>query len=136
MQNPTLNTLLNRKSIRKYRQGPVPRELINKIVEAGQRAPTACGMQAYSFILITDNKLREEICKIIGKQGCMEEAPVWMIVCADMARQLKLFEVLGIKTELGPLGKFVPSMVDAALVAEKRALLSKRKTGLSVMLLP
>jgi nitroreductase len=75
-------------------------------------------MQTYSFVLITDNGLREQIYKLIGKQGCMEQAPVWIIVCADMARQLKLFEVLGVKTEMGPLGKFIPSVVDAALVAE------------------
>lgn len=75
-------------------------------------------MQAYSFILISDNRIREKVYSAIGKQKCMEEAPVWIIVCADMARQLRLFEVLGIKTELGPLGKFIPSVVDAALVAE------------------
>lgn len=118
MQNSALDSIFSRRSIRKFKRQPVPRELINKIVEAGQRAPTACGMQTYSFILITDNKLREEIYKAIGKQKCMEEAPVWIIVCADMSRQLKLFEVLGVKTEMGPLGKFVPAVVDAALVAE------------------
>lgn len=118
MQNITLDALLKRKSIRKFKRKIVSKALINQIVEAGQRAPTACGMQTYSFVLITDNGLREQIYKLIGKQGCMEQAPVWIIVCADMARQLKLFEVLGVKTEMGPLGKFIPSVVDAALVAE------------------
>jgi nitroreductase len=118
MQNPALEYIFQRRSIRKFKPKPVPRELIKKIVEAGQRAPTACGMQAYSFILITDSKLREEIYKAIGKQKCMEEAPAWIIVCADMARQLRLFQVLGVKTEMSPLSKFVPAVVDAALVAE------------------
>ena len=118
MENSVLDFVFSRRSIRKFKRKPVSRRLIEKIVEAGQRAPTACGMQAYSFILISDNRLREEIYSAIGKQKCMEEAPVWIIVCADMARQLKLFEVLDIKTELGPLGKFIPSVVDAALVAE------------------
>jgi len=118
LQNITLDALLKRKSIRKFKRKIVSKALINQIVEAGQRAPTACGMQTYSFVLITDNGLREQIYKLIGKQGCMEQAPVWIIVCADMARQLKLFEVLGVKTEMGPLGKFIPSVVDAALVAE------------------
>jgi nitroreductase len=118
MQNPALEYIFQRRSIRKFKPKPVPRALIKKIIAAGQRAPTACGMQAYSFILITDSKLREEIYKAIGKQKCMEEAPAWIIVCADMARQLRLFQVLGVKTEMGPLSKFVPAVVDAALVAE------------------
>ena len=118
MQNHALDYIFQRKSIRKFKKKRVPRKLINKIVEAGQRAPTGCGMQTYSFILITDDKIREEIYKSIGKQKCMGEAPTWIIVCADMARQLKLFEVLGVKTEMGPLSKFVPAVVDAALVAE------------------
>lgn len=118
MQNNTLDFMLNRKSIRKFKQKPVSRDLIDRIVAAGQRAPTACGMQTYSFILITDERLREEMYKLIGKQRCMAEAPVWILVCADMARQMKLFKVLGIKTAMGPLGKFIPSIIDAALVAE------------------
>jgi FMN reductase (NADPH) len=122
MKNHALDYIFNRRSIRKFKRKPVPRGLIDKIVEAGQRAPTACGMQTYSFILITENKIRREIYKAIGKQKCMEEAPTWIIVCADMARQLKLFKVLGVKTEMGPLSKFVPAVVDAALVAENIAI--------------
>jgi nitroreductase len=122
MKNPTLDTIFGRRSIRKFKRTWIPRELINQIVEAGQRAPTACGMQTYSFMLITDSDLRNKICMLIGKQSCMEQAPVWIIVCADMARQLKLFEVLGIKTDLGPLEKFIPAMVDAGLVAQNMVL--------------
>lgn len=122
MKNPTLETIFSRRSIRKFKRKQIPRKLINQIVEAGQRAPTACGMQTYSFMLITDSRLRNEIYRLIGKQSCMEQAPVWIIVCADMARQLKLFKVLEVKTELGSLGKFIPAVVDAGLVAENMVL--------------
>jgi FMN reductase (NADPH) len=122
MKNSTLDTIFGRRSIRKFKRKQVSRDLINQIVEAGQRAPTACGMQTYSFILITDGRLRKEIYRLIGKQSCMEQAPVWIIVCADMARQLKLFGVLGVKTEFGPLGKFIPAVIDAGLTAENMVL--------------
>jgi nitroreductase len=48
----------------------------------------------------------------------MEQAPTWIIICADLARQLKLFKVLKVKTKFGPLGKLIPSIVDAALTAQ------------------
>lgn len=118
MDKQSLNFILQRRSIRKFKQKKVPQELINLICEAGQRAPTACGMQAYSFILINDRKIREAIFEAIGKQECMEQAPVWILICADMARQLELFQILGVKTEFGELGKLLPSVIDAALAAE------------------
>ena len=113
-----LDVIFQRKSIRKFKPKPIPRKIIEKIVEAGQRAPTACGMQAYSFILVTDKKIREEIFEAIGKQKCMEEAPTWIIVCADLARQLKLFEILGVKTKFGEASKLVSTVIDASLTVE------------------
>jgi len=117
-KNPTLNTIFQHRSIRKYKPRKVSRRLIDLIVEAGQRAPTACGMQAYSFILVTDSNLREGILTAIGRQKCMEQAPLWIVVCADLARQLKLFEMLNVKTEFGPLGKLIQSVIDASLAVQ------------------
>ena len=122
MENRALDLIFQRRSIRKFKSKAVPKEMINRIVEAGQRAPTACGMQTYSFILVSKPKIREEICKAIGRQECMEEAPVWIIVCADMARQLELFKMLRIETKFGELGKLISSVVDASLAAENMAI--------------
>jgi len=118
MENPTLNTIFQHKSIRRFKPKKVSRKLIDLIVEAGQRAPTACGMQTYSFVLVNDSNLRKEIFRAIGRQKCMEQAPTWIVICADLARQLELFEMLGVKTEFGPLGKLIPSIVDSVLAAQ------------------
>jgi len=118
MENPTLNTIFQHRSIRKFKPRKVSRRLIDLIVEAGQRAPTACGMQTYSFVLVSDSNLREEIFKAIGRQKCMEQASTWIVICADMARQLELFRMLNVKTEFGPLGKLIPSIIDSALTAQ------------------
>jgi len=114
----SLEIISNRRSIRKFKPKLVPRKVINKIVEAGQRAPTDCGMQERSFILITDKQKREQIFKIIGRQECMEQAPVWIMICADLARQLELFRILGVKTEHGKVSKLLSCIIDAALAAE------------------
>jgi nitroreductase len=122
LENPTVDTIFNHRSIREFKAKKVPRKLINLIVEAGQRAPTACGMQTYSFVLITDPKIREKLFKVIGQQKCMKQAPTWIIICADMARQLELFKILKVKTDFGPLGKLIPSVIDAVLAAQNIAL--------------
>ena len=122
MENPTLNSIFQHRSIRKFKARKVPRKLINLIVEAGQRAPTACGMQTYSFVSITEPNVREMLFKVIGRQKCMEQAPTWIVICADMARQHQLFKTLKVKTDFGPLGKLIPSVIDAALAAENMML--------------
>jgi len=118
MDNPTLQTVLQHRSIRKFKKRKVSRRLVRQIVEAGQRAPTACGMQTYSFVLVTASNIREEILSAIGRQKCMEQAPTWIVICADLARQLELFSMLKVRTQFGPLGKLIPSIVDATLAAQ------------------
>jgi len=118
MRNVVLETIFQRRSIRKYKAKQVPRKMIYQIVEAAQRAPTACGMQTYSFILITKKKVRRKISQAIGKQECMKQAPVWIIICADMERQLQLLKLLGVKTRFGPVSMLLPAVIDAALAAE------------------
>jgi len=46
-----------RKSIRRYKQAPVPDEDIRKILDAGRWAPSANNTQPWSFIVIKDREL-------------------------------------------------------------------------------
>ncbi len=118
MENTVLETIFHRRSVRKFKHKQISQKTIKRIVEAAQRAPTGCGMQTYSFIKITNKQVREKIFEAAGEQRCMRQAPVWIIVCADMARQLQLFKLLRIKTKFGPLSMLLPAVIDAALAAE------------------
>ena len=53
----------NRRSIRRFEERPVPEELIKKIVEAGQWAPSACNRQDWKFIIVDSNEVKERILK-------------------------------------------------------------------------
>ncbi|HSQ77315.1 MAG TPA: nitroreductase family protein [Nitrospirota bacterium] len=50
-------TIQTRKSIRRYKQVPVPEEDIQKILDAGRWAPSANNTQPWSFIVIKDREL-------------------------------------------------------------------------------
>jgi len=113
-----LKPIIERKSIRKFERKPVSKRILEKLVEAGQRAPSNCGVQPYSLIVVDDDEKRELIFDAIGRQGCMEEAPVWIIICCDWARPLRLFEMLEVDTELGQTCRLVLGIIDATLVAE------------------
>ncbi len=53
----------NRRSIRRFEDRPVPDDVIEKIVEAGQWAPSACNRQQWKFITIDSQEVKDRILK-------------------------------------------------------------------------
>ncbi len=53
--------LLSRRSIRAFREKPVPRELIEQLIEVGTHAGTASNAQTENFIVIQDRRLLSEL---------------------------------------------------------------------------
>lgn len=59
--NQVIEIILKRRSVRKYENRPVPRELLEEIVKCGQYAATAIGMQPWHFTVVTDRKVLDRI---------------------------------------------------------------------------
>ena len=56
-----------RESVRNYDPGrPVPKEIIEKILDAGRLAPSACNLQPWKFLVISSHKILEKVgaCRI------------------------------------------------------------------------
>lgn len=53
--------LLKRRSIRKYKDTPVPEELLQKVLEAGTYAPTGMNRQSPIIVAVTDKQTRDII---------------------------------------------------------------------------
>jgi nitroreductase len=51
----------NRRSVRIFDDRTVPRDLVEKIIEAGQWAPSACNRQAWRFIVIDNPEVKQRI---------------------------------------------------------------------------
>ena len=60
----TFEALLNRRSIRKFKDQQVSDELIDKIIEAGKYAPTAMGLQSPFFVVVQNKEDVAEINKL------------------------------------------------------------------------
>lgn len=71
--------LEKRRSIRKYKNKPVPRETILEILEAARIAPSAAHRQPWHFIVVTDKKKIEKLAKSEWAAG----APVMIVGLAD-----------------------------------------------------
>ena len=68
-----------RRSIRKYKNTPISKEKINKILEAARIAPSAGHRQPWHFIVV-ENK---ETIKKLAKREWAAEAPVMIVGLAD-----------------------------------------------------
>jgi len=57
----SLDRIMSRRSIRKYKAEKVPQETLERILEAGRHAPSATNEQPWHFIVVTDPKLKEKL---------------------------------------------------------------------------
>ena len=69
-----------RRSIRRYKDAPVPKETIEKILEAARIAPSAGHRQPWHFIVVQDKGTIE---KLAGRSKWAAEAPAMIVGLAD-----------------------------------------------------
>ena len=80
-----------RRSIRAYKSDPVAPEKIDAILQAGRLAPSACNLQPWAFVLVTDHDRRQAFLKVY-KQEWLCQAPVILVVCADTEKAWKRWD--------------------------------------------
>jgi len=65
----------NRRSVRDYRAASVPKEKLNKVLEAARLAPSAHNEQEWKFVVVKNLEKRREVSEAAG-QSFIAEAPV------------------------------------------------------------
>ncbi|MBK1692968.1 nitroreductase family protein [Ectothiorhodospira mobilis] len=77
---------LRRRSVRWYKQEPVPPELIQQAINVAALAPSACNRQPYRFIVANDPSRATEIAECAGgTTGFAHQIPVIIIVVGDLS---------------------------------------------------
>ena len=103
MQNPTIEAMLNRHSVRHYKPDQPSDEVVEAIVRAGQQAPFAS--QLYSVLLTR---------KHLGPFG----APLWFTICADFYKLERFMALRGWNVVTNDLSLLIFGIQDAAYMAE------------------
>lgn len=78
--------LRERRSIRSFDSTPVNKEDLEAILDAGRWAPSAGNCQPVEFVVVKDKDEKEELVKAAFNQKFLAEAPVDIIVCANVPR--------------------------------------------------
>jgi nitroreductase len=59
--NPVIDAIAKRRSVRSYETKPVPRDVLQTIIEAGNQAPSAMNSQPWRFVVIEDFDLKRKL---------------------------------------------------------------------------
>ena len=81
-----LEAIRTRRSIRRFKNEPVPPELIEKMLEAARWAPSSADSQPWEFIVITDPEIKKSISRSFNIGRFLNEAPLAIAVVADRLR--------------------------------------------------
>ncbi|MFA9423449.1 MAG: nitroreductase family protein [Sedimentibacter sp.] len=89
--NETMITLLNRRSIRKFKQDQITDEELNAVLEAGKYAPSGANQQSAIFVAVQNKEVIQKITKmnadIMGKDmDTYYGAPTIILVLADKSK--------------------------------------------------
>ena len=92
-----MQNLLNRRSIRKYKPDMLPREVIEKIAEAGTFAPTGKNQQSPIIIAVTNKALRDRMSALNAAVLETESdpfygAPVVLVVLAERSNPNHVYD--------------------------------------------
>ena len=96
-----LELVKNRRSFRRFKPDPVPKDIIEKVLEAARNAPSAGNSQPWEFVVVQDAAMKKDITQSISSgyqelhkadptmywavavQPHLATAPVLIIVCGD-----------------------------------------------------
>jgi len=112
------DTLLNHRSIRKYKEDPIPYSILQYILEAGTRASTTGNMQLYSIVVTTEDQIKEELLPCHFNQPMIREAPVVLTFCADFNRFNSWCRLRNANPGYDNFLSFFTAAIDALLVAQ------------------
>ena len=86
--NETMNTILTRRSIRKFTDKPIPKEILEDLVKAALHAPSGMGKQTWKFTVITNKdaikRLADAIQTTLNRPGYNMYCPAAVIMPSNL----------------------------------------------------
>ncbi len=124
-ENPVLHVLLNRRSVRKFREYDIPEDVFNVILEAARLAPSTVNLQSWTFGVYDQTGWK----KIFGKSIPLN-ANRAVIVMGDVHRLRGLIDEFPHK----PLVEYTLAVINASIAAYAMNIAAEACGVASVML--
>ncbi|MDE5760528.1 MAG: NADPH-dependent oxidoreductase [Bacteroides sp.] len=126
-----MDSMKQRRTIRKYQQKDIPADLLNDLLETACRASTVGNMQTYSVIITRDATRKAKLAPAHFNQPMVQKAPVVLTFCIDLRRFSKWCKQRNAEPGYNNLEWFVTGSVDALLMAQTFCVAAEEK-GLGI----
>jgi len=83
-----LELINSRQSDRKYSDKPIEKDKLERIIEAGRMAPSACNAQPWKLIIVTEPDLLHKVsvaasAKLLGMNSFVGQAPLIIVIVRE-----------------------------------------------------
>ncbi len=112
----TKEAIHQRRSIRRFKRDPFPKEELMELLDAARLAPSGCNAQPWRFKIVTDNETKMRLAKAAFDQLFIANAPVVLVCCTDVQGYLD-----GTASGVQDLGKILAIEDRIARILVKRA---------------
>lgn len=100
--NQVVETIMSRRSIRRYKDEAVPRELLTEILDCGIHAPNGQNRQSWEIRVVDDPRLLAEMSLAMAQahpqidstfvRGCFRGAPVMVFIARDLSYDFSAYD--------------------------------------------
>ena len=97
MIEDVFEAIKTRRSVRAYLPEDIPDKVIANVLEAAIWAPTAGNAQPWYFYVLRDEYLKKKLAEAALSQTFIAQAPVVIIVCADLDRAESAYGKRGVE---------------------------------------
>ena len=77
-----VDVVMKRRAVRRFEEGGVPRETIERIARFAQRSPSAGFSQGQRLVVVTEPERRREVARICGEAYYLDDFGPWISECA------------------------------------------------------
>jgi nitroreductase len=76
------DVVMKRRAVRRFEEGGVDRDVIERIARLAQRTPSAGFSQGQRLVVVTDPDARREVARICGEEWYQDDFGPWVSECA------------------------------------------------------
>jgi len=81
--NETITIIKKRRSIRSYENKPIPKKILEELIDCGRLAPSAKNVQPWEFIVITEKKILDKLASFIVYGSFLRDAACCILVLSQ-----------------------------------------------------
>jgi nitroreductase len=115
-----------RRSIRRYEKRPIPKDVLEDLLDSARLSPSSNNMQRYSIVVVTDDEIKEKLVPVSGNQKFVGSCSAFLVgvtepgayySTVDMTIALDHLSLHAVELGLGTcwIGDFEPEKVKEIL---------------------